>query len=77
MNISNECLQMNIVVIAKNANITYIFDHRNSFNNLIHSSPSSIFESPLSDKPPLIRFGETYKLTTGRSILEIQHKVLC
>ena len=45
MNISNECLQMNIV-IAKNVNITSIFDQRNSFNNLIHSSSSSTFESP-------------------------------
>ena len=32
-------------MLAKNVNITYIFDQRNSFNNLIHSSPSSTFES--------------------------------
>ena len=43
--ISNECLQMNIV-IARNVNITFIFNQRNSFNKLIHSSPSSAFESP-------------------------------
>ena len=33
-------------MLAKNINITYIFDQRNSFNNLIHSSRSSTFESP-------------------------------
>ena len=38
------------IVIAKNVNITYIFDQRNSFNNLIHSSPSSTFESPKKKK---------------------------
>ena len=49
MNISNECLQMNI-------NITYIFDQCNSFNNLIHSSPSFIFESPQNNKITSIPF---------------------
>ena len=34
------------IICLKNVNITYIFDQRNSFNNLIHSSASSIFESP-------------------------------
>ena len=33
-------------MLAKNVNITYIFDQRNSFNNLIPSSPSCTFESP-------------------------------
>ena len=34
-------------------------------------------KQPLSDKPPLTRCGETYKLTTGSSNLKAQHKVLC
>ena len=34
-------------------------------------------EQPFSDKPPLTRCGETYKLTTGSSNLKAQHKVLC
>ena len=34
------------IVCVKNVNIIYIFDQRNSFNNLIHSSASSIFKPP-------------------------------
>ena len=37
-------------MLAKNVNITYIFDQRNSFNNLIPSSPSCTFESPQKKK---------------------------
>ena len=33
-------------------------------------------EQPLSDKPPLTRCEETYKLTTASSNLKAQHKVL-
>ena len=35
----------NEYVFVKNVNITYIFDQRYSFNNLIDSFPSSTFES--------------------------------
>ena len=35
----------NEYIFVKNASITYIFDQRNSFNNLIDLFPSSIFKS--------------------------------
>ena len=38
---------------------------------------SATDEQPLSDKPPLTRCGETYKLITGNSNLKTQQKVLC
>ena len=34
-------------------------------------------EQPLSDKPPIIRCREIYKLPTGSSNIKLQQKVLC